>query len=64
MKKTCLKSEGSELKAMLIFRQKCKASLVQQAGVSPAVPNGNVVQHLCLDKMYWIQVMKDPEKSP
>lgn len=63
MKYTCLKSECSELKAMFILRQKCKVSLAKQRAVSPSVLNGNVTQHLCLDKMYRIQVMKDPEDS-
>lgn len=49
---------------MLILRQKCNASLVKQREVSPLVLNGSVTQHLCLDKMYQIQVMKDPEESP
>lgn len=64
MKYNCLKTECSELKAMLILRQKCNASLVKQRRVSPSVLNGSVTQHLCLDKMYQIQVMKDPEESP
>lgn len=31
---------------------------------SPAALKGSVTQHLCLDKMYQIQVMKDPKDSP
>lgn len=32
--------------------------------VSPSVLNRSVTQHLCLDKMYRIRVMKDPKESP
>lgn len=64
MKGPCLKSEGNEPKASFVLRQKCKVSLAKQRGVSPSVLNGSVTQHLCLDKMYQIQVMKDPEESP
>lgn len=32
---------------------------MQQRGVSPSVLNRSATQHLCLEKMYSIQVMKD-----
>lgn len=74
MKQTCLKSEGSEMKAMFILRLCLFTFLLKpclfQVGSgaasrsSPAVLSGSVIQHLCLDTMYRIQAMKGPKDCP
>lgn len=74
MKQTSLKSEGSEMKAMFVLKlclftfilKLClfQAEFGAASRSSPAVVKGSVTQHLCLDKMYQIQVMRHPKDSP